>query len=123
MYARLVVGMQSQCLVSGYVHPLTRKSLQDILKTKQANEDELERSQDHEVEGGEDWELGYLDERDENSVDTPQPCHPIGAWAAAPTVVKTPSNGSIVSNLSNAPPLECQEGQDPEDECVFSLEL
>lgn len=131
MYARLVVGMQSQCMVSGYVHPLTKKSLQDILKTKQANQDELENKlslHDH-AEEDDDWELSYADEDDrrggdENSVDTPQPVHPMGAADKAPTVVKTPSNGSIVSNLSNTPPLEgAQEDEEPEDECVFSLEL
>merc|ERR1719203_1957761 len=62
MYARLVVGMQSQCLQSGYVHPLTRKSLQDILKTKQAGEGELKKVN---PDDDEDWELDYdLEERD-----------------------------------------------------------
>jgi len=123
MYARIVVGMQSQCLVSGYLHPLTRKSLHDILKTKQANEEELEKKLHDHVEEDENWELAYDEERDDNSVDTPLPCHPMGMSAQAPTVIKTPSFGSIISNLSNAPPESCQEEQDPEDICVFSLEL
>mmetsp|Transcript_35479 Transcript_35479/g.57856 ORF Transcript_35479/g.57856 Transcript_35479/m.57856 type:complete len:204 (+) Transcript_35479:56-667(+) len=125
MYARIVVGMQSQCLVSGYIHPLTRKSLQDVLKTKQANTEELEiekKLHDH-YEEDEDCELPYEEERDENSVGTPLPYHPMGTSAHAPTVVKTPSFGSIISNLSNAPPESWQEEQDPHDECVFSLEL
>mmetsp|Transcript_634 Transcript_634/g.1096 ORF Transcript_634/g.1096 Transcript_634/m.1096 type:complete len:212 (-) Transcript_634:313-948(-) len=122
MYARLVVGMQSQCLVSGYVHPLTRKSLQDILKTKEADEEELEHD-DSNNDLEEDWELAYVEERDENSVDTPLPCHPMGTTGkACPTVVKTPSEGSLISNLSTAPPFEGHE-DDPDDECVFSLEL
>ena len=127
MYARIVVGMQSQCLVSGYVHPLTRKSLQDILKTKQANKEELEiekKLHDHDEEDeDEDCELASEEERGENSVDTPLPYHPMGTSTQAPTVVKIPSFGSIISNLSNAPPESCQEEQDPHDECVFSLEL
>ncbi len=128
MYARLVVGMQSQCMVSGYVHPLTKKSLQDILKTKQANEDELGAL--HE-EDADEWELSYNpeeddeDAQDENSVDTPLPCHPMGVAAKAPSVVKTPSDGSLVSNLSNVPPPDGREGkpQDSEDGCMFSLDL
>jgi len=128
MYSRLVVGMQSQCQVSGYVHPLTRKSLQDILRTKQANDEELERTSalhHHEEEEG-DWEISYhgADERDETSVDTPLPCHPMGTSKRAPTVVKTPSDRSIMSNLSTSPPPESQEeAADPEDDFVFSLEL
>eukprot|EP00584_Thalassiosira_punctigera_P022122 CAMPEP_0172553334 /NCGR_PEP_ID=MMETSP1067-20121228/50147_1 /TAXON_ID=265564 ORGANISM="Thalassiosira punctigera, Strain Tpunct2005C2" /NCGR_SAMPLE_ID=MMETSP1067 /ASSEMBLY_ACC=CAM_ASM_000444 /LENGTH=207 /DNA_ID=CAMNT_0013341503 /DNA_START=48 /DNA_END=671 /DNA_ORIENTATION=- len=121
MYARLVVGMQSQCLATGYVHPLTKKSLQDILKTKQADEDELEKN--HQDEDGFGWELDYVEERDENSVDTPLPCHPMGTSARAPTLVKTPSEGSLISNLSNAPAESGQDEQDHQDECVFSLEL
>eukprot|EP00579_Thalassiosira_antarctica_P016746 CAMPEP_0201946398 /NCGR_PEP_ID=MMETSP0903-20130614/54400_1 /ASSEMBLY_ACC=CAM_ASM_000552 /TAXON_ID=420261 /ORGANISM="Thalassiosira antarctica, Strain CCMP982" /LENGTH=289 /DNA_ID=CAMNT_0048489497 /DNA_START=52 /DNA_END=921 /DNA_ORIENTATION=+ len=123
MYARIVVGMQSQCMVSGYVHPLTRKSLQDILKTKQANGEDLEKTLHAHDEEDEDWELAYGEDGDENSVDTPLPCHPMGTSAQAPTVVKTPSLGSIISSLSNAPPESCQDEQVPEDVCFFSLEL
>ena len=43
MCVRLVVGMQSQCIKSGYVHPLTKHSLQEILRTKAADERELKR--------------------------------------------------------------------------------
>ena len=32
MCVRLVVGMQSQCIKSGYVHPLTEQSLREILQ-------------------------------------------------------------------------------------------
>ena len=135
MYARIVVGMQSQCQVSGYVHPLTRKSLQDILRTRQANDKELERKScalhdihHEEDEEQEDGEISHRtsDERDENtSVDTPQPRRPIGTSKRAPTVVKAPSgDGSIMSKLSTS---ERQEevaaAADPEDDLVFSLEL
>ena len=78
MYARIVVGIQLQCLVSGYVHPLTRKSLQDVFKTKQANEEELEKKLHDHDEEGEDWEIAYMEDGDENSVETPLPCHPMG---------------------------------------------
>ena len=123
MYARIVFGMQSQCLVSGYVHPLTRKSLQDVFKTKQANEEELEKKLHDHDEEGEDWEIAYMEDGDENSVETPLPCHPMWALAQVPTVVENPSFGSIISNFSNAPPESCQEEQDSQDEDVFSFEL
>lgn len=128
MYARLVVGMQVQCINSGYVHPLTRKSLQDILRTKQAEDDELEKSlQEHDQAAADDqWEFSFAEEENENgSVDTPLPCHPMGTSRKAPTIVKTPSNGSIISNLSNnAPPKGIQDEEDDgDDECLFSLEL
>ena len=133
MYARLVVGMQSQCQVSGYVHPLTRKSLQDILRTRQANDKELERKSSalHDIhheedEEQEDGEISHrTDERDENtSVDTPQPRRPIGTSKRAPTVVKAPSgDGSIMPKLSTSERQEEVAVADPEDDLVFSLEL
>ncbi len=43
MCLRLIVGMQSQCIKSGYVHPLTEQSLHEILRMKAADERELER--------------------------------------------------------------------------------
>lgn len=115
MYARLVVGMQSQCINSGYVHPLTRKSLEDILKTKQADQDELENSL---REGDEDqWRLSLPEgeENDGESVDSPRPCQPMAALEEAPTIVKTPSYGSMISNVS--------QDEEEDDECLFSLEL
>ncbi|KAL7548807.1 hypothetical protein ACHAWF_012065 [Thalassiosira exigua] len=106
MYARLVVGMQSRCVATGYVHPLTQKSLQDILHTRQAGEEELERLHVHD-EDDDGWELSYdRDAQDENSVDSPMP--------------KTPSSGSMASNLSGVPQ---ENRQEEEDECMFSLEL
>lgn len=126
MYARLVVGMQSQCMVSGYVHPLTKKSLQDILKTKQADDETLKKF-DNQIEEDGEWGLSYTPEDlDENSVDTPLPAHPLGIAVGRPTIVKTPSNGSLMSNLSRPNSTENLSHDDPqedEDECVFSLEL
>eukprot|EP01083_Nonionella_stella_P115543 342714_1 len=93
MYARLVVGMQSQCMVSGYVHPLTKKSLQDILKTKQASQGTLNKLNHkdglnskpklgvHQENHNEDWadlvEPTVAEAQDEASVDTPQPVQPM----------------------------------------------
>ena len=110
MYARLVVGMQSRCREAGYVHPLTKKSLQDILKTKQAPQEALERH----PEEDEGWGLSHERDEDDASVDTPRPCQPLGAAGKAPCFVKTPSQGSIASEVSRS---------EREDECVFSLEL
>jgi hypothetical protein len=47
MYTRLVVGMQSQIQRDyhsngGVVHPLSKKSLQGVVRTKQAKYDELD---------------------------------------------------------------------------------
>ena len=136
MYARLVVGMQSQCMVSGYVHPLTKKSLQDILKTKQASQGTLNKlnhknglnSQPklgvHEENHNEDWadlvEPTVAEAQDEASVDSPQPVQPMGMSAERPMMVKTPSERSMVSNLSNE---EEDDDDEEDDDCVFSLEL
>lgn len=120
MYARIVVGMQSQCQVSGYVHPLTRKSLQDILRTRQANDKELERKSSalRDIHHEED------EEQEESSVHTPRPRRPIGTSKRAPTVVKAPSgDGSIMSKLSTSERQEEVAAADPEDDLVFSLEL
>jgi len=77
MYARLVVGMQNQiqrnCLVNGgVVHPLSQKSLQGVLKTKQANDEELMTMHDHQHHHHHSSEWGLSDcieEHDENSVE------------------------------------------------------
>jgi hypothetical protein len=111
--------MQSQCIASGYVHPLTKHSLQEILRTKAADERELERKlREHHraaaaaepMEDDDDWEVSY--------VDTPpdRPCHPTGTSSRAPALVKTPSDGSMISNFSS-------EEHPEDDDCVFSLEL
>jgi len=129
MYARLVVGMQSQCVAAGFVHPLTRKSLQDILRTKQAKEEELEHLQ--EEEEGEGWEFSYRGDEEEyggGSAEGPLPSQPLGGTRKdkkPPAVSRTPSDTSMISYLSTAPPQDqdgLQEDFDDE-ECVFSLEL
>ena len=106
--------MQCQCLVRGYVHPLTQKSLQDILKTKQADEEELDHNKPHEGQGddGAAPNFGHYhhlqdvheESHDEcwdtvsrGSVDSPLPCQPMGSTEKGPTFVKTPSDLSIAS--------------------------
>ena len=132
MFSRLVVGMQSQCIRVGYVHPKTKKSMQDIVQTKQANAEELDVCKLHShAEEDDDWELSFNNDYDDeyaassSSVGIPQPCQP-GTTSSnkATSVVKTPSNVSMVSN----PPDLTSEDQekdeeDEEDECLFSLEL
>ena len=97
MCVRLVVGIQSQCIKSGYVHPLTEQSLQDILRTKAADEHELERklrelhraaAAAEPMEEEDDWEVSYhMNETGEKS--STNPCHPAG---------KSPRDGSMISN-------------------------
>ena len=130
MCVRLVVGMQSQCIASGYVHPLTKHSLQEILRTKAADERELERKlrEHHRAaaatepmeEDDDDCEVSYHGKAtaDENSWvnPPPRPCHPTGTSLRAPALVKTPSEGSMISNFSS-------EEYHEDDDCVFSLEL
>ena len=147
MYARLVVGMQSQCIVNGgYVHPLTKKSLQDILRTKEADmnagEELLLQAHSHRVadddDGDGNWELSFHPEHREEeeeeedklygSIDSPLPCQPLGTNAKSPTVVKTPSSGSLISAAGGDHHQDHLQGRededdDDDDEGVFSLEL
>lgn len=124
MYARLVVGMQSQCVASGYVHPLTRKSLQDIVKTKEANDEELEMMHlHHDEEADSGWDVNYIQ-------DQAKPCHlPSSSLQTQPgtrvislspeNFIKTQSDTSIIStNAESGVDLEDDDG-----EGVFCLEL
>lgn len=123
MYARLVVGMQSRCVASGYVHPLTRKSLQDIVKTKEANDQELETMHLHQEEADSDWDVNYIEDQEENGTPSPSCHHNMGARLTSVSpdnMVKTPSNNSILSNLSGGGTnLEDDGGE----EGVFNMEL
>ena len=129
MCVRLVAGMQSQCIKSGYVHPLTKHSLQEILRTKAADERELERKlREHHraavatepMEEDDDCEVshnGKATANENSSVNAPpHPCHPTGTSSRAPALVKTPSEGSMMSNFSS-------EEYHEDDDGVFSLEL
>jgi hypothetical protein len=121
MYARLVVGMQSQCVASGYVHPLTRKSLQDIVKTKEANDQELETMhlQHEEVDCG--WDVDFIEDQEQNESQAPSFQHHLGARltsvSPASNIVKNRSNTSIVSNT------EHEDDGDDGEEGVFNMEL
>jgi len=135
MFARLVCGMQSQCLRSGVIHPLTALSLQTIQQTKDANGEEFERRF---AEEDDDWELAYDIEaaariemeaeyqyQDENSMDTSD--HDRNT-AKAPTpfapVVNLPSERSINSNVRMDGEGGIQEKkEEDDDDCVFSFEL
>lgn len=127
MYARLVVGMQSQIqrdyqANGGVVHPLSKKSLQGVVKTKQANDEELERLDEdgsaHHADGGDDdggWEMTYIEEgADEgNSVGSPY-----GQAQKSGQPSKSGSDGSLSTHGSVA----ARRGEE-EDDCVFSLDL
>jgi len=114
MYARLVVGMQSQIqrdfqTNGGVIHPLSKKSLQGIVRTKQANDEELEK-----VDGdsNDDWKMSYIEEQDENnSVATP--------WSTQ--MQRPPSKSNSDDSLSTHGSMKNQEEEDYG--CVFSLEL
>ena len=127
MYARLVVGMQNQCVASGYVHPLTRKSLQDIVKTKEANDQELEAMHLHQEEDADSgWDVNYIDDQDHQDQDgsavkssslQQETCR---LNAISPeNVVKTQSGSSLISNSS----VTIQEEYDEGEEGVFSMEM
>ena len=124
MCVRLVVGIQSQCVKSGYVHPLTEQSLKEILRTKAADEHELEgklrelhraAAAAEPMEEEDDWEVSY--HRNE-TVEKPStdPCHPAGTPSGAPALVKSPRDGSMISN-------SWSEEYPEDDDCVFTLEL
>ncbi|KAL3803918.1 hypothetical protein ACHAW5_010688 [Stephanodiscus triporus] len=123
MCVRLIVGMQSQCITSGYVHPLTEQSMRDILRTKAADEHELEgKLREHHraaaelLEDDDGWEVSYYDNGKAAEDVSGQSCRPMGTSSRAPISVKTPSNGSVISNSSS-------EEYPEDDEFVFSLEL
>eukprot|EP00986_Skeletonema_menzelii_P016986 scaffold16849_cov145-Skeletonema_menzelii.AAC.10 len=117
MYARLVVGMQSQCVASGYVHPRTRKILQDMIKTKEANDQELETLHHHQENDDSGWDINYIEEQEEYGSEAPS-CHQLGARITSVSpenIVKTQSN----SSMSNVPPAD----DDQDEEGVFSMDL
>lgn len=143
MCVRLVSGMRSQCLVSGYVHPRTMQSVRDILKTKRGQPGllehqealpEHEEEEDKEEEG--DWGLAYEEEDDCSAARTSTPCHPMRMMSSASSfLVKSPSDDSALSTTSSHAAVLHQnndyssiswnkENSSPEDdECVFRLEL
>jgi len=101
MCVRLVVGMQSQCIKSGYVHPLTKHSLQEILRTKAADERELKRKLREHHHAAVATEPMEEDERSPTTGRRPQTRTP---WSTPPPSV--PSHGDVVKGA--------RLGQDPE---------
>ncbi|KAL7493228.1 hypothetical protein ACHAWT_002590 [Skeletonema menzelii] len=123
MYARLVVGMQTQiqreCLENGgVVHPLSQKSLQGVVKTKQANDEELMTMHDHQHThhshhsdpGG--WAFNCIEEQDENAMEEMR-ASPSSQGGAVGQSVDGPTKSFLTSTC---------DGQDGDD-CVFNLEL
>ena len=146
MCVRLVSGMQTQCRASGYVHPRTMQSVQDILKTKRANTNQLEEEQyhhhqpvvvlplhehseeedDEEEDEEENWGLAYEeDDDDDSAVGTPTPCHPPSMMLSEPCflIKKSPSDDSALSTTAAATSSMDDSTTPEDDECVFSLEL
>ena len=113
MYARLLTGMQHQLqrefrANGGVVHPLSKKSLQGIVKTKHATYDEI------------DGELFYTTEDEENDTRAIQH-HPL-PWSTR--MVRDglpPSQSNSDCSLSTLDSLEAQVDED--DVFVFDLEL
>ena len=105
MYARLVIGMQNQilrdyCANGGVVHPLSKKSLQGVVRTKQAMYDELDGEREdydrdfyHNVDGRGGWKVSHVES----------------------------SYGSLSTRESMM--LRGAEGDDEENDFVFCLEL
>ena len=117
MYSRLMTGMHNQiqhrCLASGNgdadVHPMSWKSMQGIVKTKQANDYDLEQHDDNDDDDG--WGMTYslIDEETEHcSITSSQESDPPSRQAL---------NDSFTTLLSDI------ESGDLEDDCLFSLEL
>lgn len=93
----------------GIVHPLSKKSLAGIVKTKQANHEDLEKLDADNEDDDDGWEMTHIEEHyDENSIDSLSSARP-------------PSKSDSYGSLSTYGSMKNQE--DDDDECVFSLEL
>mmetsp|Transcript_22346 Transcript_22346/g.42191 ORF Transcript_22346/g.42191 Transcript_22346/m.42191 type:complete len:187 (+) Transcript_22346:110-670(+) len=114
MYARLVVGMQSQIqrdyhTNGGVIHPLSKKSLQGVVKTKLANDEDLKKLDGRHED---DWETSFIpEEQHEDS------CSVVSPWSTL--TQRPPPKCESDASLSTHGSMKNQE----EDECVFSLEL
>jgi hypothetical protein len=119
MYSRLMTGMHNQiqrrCTTSGEngtvnVHPLSWKSMRGIIKTKQANDQELEQQQ-HD-DGDDSWPMPYSPINEEAEV-----CSTDCATEAV-QLSKHASKESISTQLQDT-----AKSSDLEDDYVFSLDL
>lgn len=144
MYSRLMTGMHAQIqqrsLASGgrggvVVHPLSEKSMLGIVKTKQANDEELLQQeqdddvhQDHQVQvetnkdGNVGWAMSYspIDEGIEDSSSSIGSSSSHHQEAMMLPHSRQASRDSFLSILND---IENGSGDDLEDDCVFSLEL
>lgn len=138
MYARLVVGMQSQITRDyhtngGVIHPLSKKSLAGIVKTKHADDEELHNgggvttsSSSGSDEGEVDWEMTHdIDHEEhqevvEDNISVHSPWSTITQRPLASS--KSGSDGSLSTHGSMIVKDSSGEGL-IEDDFVFSLEL
>jgi hypothetical protein len=132
MYARLVVGMKSQIqrdyrTNGGVVNPLSRKSLEGVVRTKQANYDDLDASdRDTEGQGHVDlgrhgsWRVSHVEGDAVDSLDSPWSS--FARCDSNPTPSKYGSDGSLSTRESMG--FQGAEVEvDDEDDFVFCLEL
>ncbi|KAL9187413.1 hypothetical protein ACHAXT_001516 [Thalassiosira profunda] len=114
MYARLVVGMQGQmqrgCQPGGAVHPLSKKSLAGVVRTKQADDAELTKLE-------EDGAAAAVDASERSEVHDDGDSAPWSTLAQQPPWAKD-SNDSLSTRGSMK-----GGGEEGEHDCVFSLEL
>eukprot|EP00581_Thalassiosira_minuscula_P008663 CAMPEP_0183711092 /NCGR_PEP_ID=MMETSP0737-20130205/6676_1 /TAXON_ID=385413 /ORGANISM="Thalassiosira miniscula, Strain CCMP1093" /LENGTH=152 /DNA_ID=CAMNT_0025939513 /DNA_START=132 /DNA_END=590 /DNA_ORIENTATION=+ len=116
MYSRLIVGMYNQAqhrsLASGTedvgIHPLSERSMLSIVKTKQANENELDHPDD-----GNDWDMTYFSFYDDDESNN---CSILSSQEEI-----TPSRTN--SKESFAPSLPDTEDSDIVEDGLFCLEM
>jgi len=123
MYSRLIIGihnqMQHRHLSEGGgdgnagVHPLSKKSMEGIIKTMQANDQELEEQQhyDDRDDGDSSWDVAYslIDEDMDH-------------WSIASSLeAGLPSRQASKDSLSTL--LDDVESGDLEDGCFFCIDI
>lgn len=113
MFARIVAGLQlqySNCKNQSIAHR-SHKSLQDIVKTKRASQEELaQRDGRH----NDEWEVSFIEDRDDNEAFLLWPTQ------AQPHLSKILSDASM-STMSTQGFIKNEDEND--DDCVFSMEL
>ena len=130
MYARLVVGMQNQIqhdyrANGGVVHPLSKKSLQGVVRTKLTTYDEFDGEReddggdyDRDVDGRDVWRVSH-DEDENDFVDSPWSTR--AQWDQRLPPPKSRSDSSLPPRESTM--LRGAEDYEEEDDFVFCLEL
>eukprot|EP00584_Thalassiosira_punctigera_P017230 CAMPEP_0172577558 /NCGR_PEP_ID=MMETSP1067-20121228/138295_1 /TAXON_ID=265564 ORGANISM="Thalassiosira punctigera, Strain Tpunct2005C2" /NCGR_SAMPLE_ID=MMETSP1067 /ASSEMBLY_ACC=CAM_ASM_000444 /LENGTH=242 /DNA_ID=CAMNT_0013370249 /DNA_START=25 /DNA_END=753 /DNA_ORIENTATION=- len=138
MYSRLMTGMHNQiqrrCMMASGtreekggsaavdVHPLSRKSMLGIVRTYQANDQELEQQQ-HASYQDQQAPEERDDRSDEGDVGWDMSYSPIDEEAEHWSIVSSgpPSRQTSKDSLSTL--LHDLESDDQEDDCLFSMEL